>query len=57
MRAYAYEALCNQVSTLVIFDEIHHAGDTRSWGDGILQGFSEASIIRNGTIVESGSLK
>ena len=43
LRAYAYEALCNQVSTLVIFDEIHHAGDTRSWGDGILQGFSEAT--------------
>ena len=43
IRAYAYEALCNQVSTLVIFDEIHHAGDARSWGDGILQGFSEAT--------------
>ena len=43
LRAYAYEALCNQVSTLVIFDEIHHAGDTKSWGDGILQGFSEAT--------------
>ena len=43
IRAYAYEALCNQVSTLVIFDEIHHAGDARSWGDGVLQGFSEAT--------------
>ena len=27
----------------MIFDEIHHAGDARSWGDGVLQGFSEAT--------------
>jgi len=28
--------------TLVILDEIHHAGDTRSWGDGIRQAFEPA---------------
>ena len=25
--------------TLVIFDEIHHAGDAKSWGDGIREAF------------------
>lgn len=30
LRAYTYEALCNQVSALVIFDEIHHTGDIKS---------------------------
>ena len=43
IRAHAYEALCHQMPTLVIFDEIHHAGDAKSWGDGILQGFSAAA--------------
>ena len=28
--------------TLVILDEIHHAGDSRSWGDGVKQAFDEA---------------
>ena len=43
LRAYAYEALCNQVSTLVIFDEIHHAGDSLSWGDGVREAFADAT--------------
>ena len=43
IHAHAYEALCHQMSTLVIFDEIHHAGDAKSWGDGILQGFFAAA--------------
>ncbi|MDO4665185.1 MAG: DEAD/DEAH box helicase [Actinomycetaceae bacterium] len=30
-------------STLVILDEIHHAGDALSWGDGIRQAFSPAT--------------
>lgn len=42
MRAFAYEALCHSVDVLVIFDEIHHAGDSRSWGDGVVQSFSPA---------------
>ncbi|HLU76107.1 MAG TPA: DEAD/DEAH box helicase [Nonomuraea sp.] len=29
--------------TLVIFDEIHHAGDARSWGDGISEAFEPAT--------------
>ena len=29
--------------TLVIFDEIHHGGDAKSWGDGIREAFDEAT--------------
>lgn len=29
--------------TLVIFDEIHHGGDAKSWGDGIREAFSDAT--------------
>jgi superfamily II DNA or RNA helicase len=29
-------------STLVILDEIHHAGDSRSWGDGVRSAFEPA---------------
>lgn len=28
--------------TMVIFDEIHHAGDDRSWGTGVVDAFDEA---------------
>ena len=28
--------------TLVILDEIHHAGDSRSWGDGVKAAFEPA---------------
>ncbi|MEV4702608.1 DEAD/DEAH box helicase [Actinoplanes sp. NPDC049316] len=28
--------------TMVILDEIHHAGDSRSWGDGVKQAFDQA---------------
>lgn len=42
-RAYGYEALCHQTQTLVIFDEIHHAGDSLSWGAAILDAFGAAT--------------
>ena len=29
--------------TLVILDEVHHAGDAKSWGDGIQEAFSDAT--------------
>lgn len=29
--------------TLVILDEVHHAGDTRSWGDGVVRAFEGAA--------------
>ncbi|MCE1173002.1 MAG: DEAD/DEAH box helicase [Propionibacteriales bacterium] len=37
------EALTVRSKTLVIFDEIHHAGDSRSWGEGIRQAFELAT--------------
>lgn len=43
MRAYMYDALCHKFDTLVIFDEIHHAGDALSWGEGIEEGFVAAT--------------
>ncbi|MDO5066147.1 MAG: DEAD/DEAH box helicase [Propionibacteriaceae bacterium] len=43
IRAHIYEALCHDVKTLVIFDELHHAGDAKSWGDGIKEAFSAAT--------------
>ncbi|MDQ2624445.1 MAG: DEAD/DEAH box helicase [Actinomycetota bacterium] len=42
MRAYAYEAICNATDVFVIFDEIHHAGDSRSWGDSLADSFEAA---------------
>ena len=32
-----------QRKTLVVFDEIHHGGDTKTWGDAIREAFSDAS--------------
>ncbi|GII56355.1 hypothetical protein Pth03_47440 [Planotetraspora thailandica] len=29
--------------TLVIFDEVHHAGDSKSWGDGVREAFEPAT--------------
>lgn len=43
VRAWHYEALTATSPTLVIFDEIHHAGDAKSWGDAILAAFGEAT--------------
>ncbi|GAA4904869.1 DEAD/DEAH box helicase [Tessaracoccus lubricantis] len=42
-RSYVYEALCHSQDTLVIFDEIHHAGDSKSWGEAILYAFTHAA--------------
>jgi len=43
LRAYAYEAICNATDVLVIFDEVHHAGDSRSWGDALCDSFEAAT--------------
>lgn len=40
---YAYEARTAAAKTLVIFDEIHHAGDALSWGEAVEQAFSMAT--------------
>lgn len=43
MRAYNFDAICNRHETLVIFDEIHHAGDALRWGEGIYEAFQAAT--------------
>lgn len=46
-----YRLACGRANTLVIFDEIHHAGDSSSWGQGIENAFSPATrrIAMTGT--------
>jgi superfamily II DNA or RNA helicase len=41
--------------TMVILDEIHHAGDAKSWGEGVLEAFGPASrrLALTGTPVET----
>src|SRR5438105_3466071 len=46
-RRFAYMVVPDPASfpplrTLVILDEIHHAGDSRSWGDGVKNAFEPA---------------
>ncbi len=43
--------------TLVIFDEIHHAGDAKSWGDGVRDAFEPATrrLALTGTPFRSDS--
>ena len=43
--ALLFRNLCSRQPTMVIFDEIHHAGDQRNWGDAIKSAF-EPSISR-----------
>jgi len=40
---YAYEARTVAAKTLVIFDEVHHAGDALSWGEAVQQAFELAT--------------
>lgn len=40
---YAYEARTVAAKTLVIFDEVHHAGDALSWGEAIQNAFELAT--------------
>lgn len=37
-----FRAMTSRQPTMVIFDEIHHAGDERSWGDAIKKSFEMA---------------
>lgn len=37
-----FEARCLSRPTLVVFDEVHHAGDDRSWGSGVVDAFDGA---------------
>jgi len=40
---FAYEALVAREPTLVILDEVHHAGDALSWGEAVREGFRLAT--------------
>ena len=40
---FSYEARTANAKTLVIFDEVHHAGDALSWGEAIGQAFALAT--------------
>ena len=43
MKPLLHRARTEQGRTLVIMDEIHHAGDSRSWGDGLKEAFEPAA--------------
>ena len=42
MKPYVHEHLCASARTLVILDEIHHGGDTLSWGDALRDAYEHA---------------
>ena len=42
MHPYKHRAVTSARRTLVILDEIHHAGDSKSWGDGVREAYGDA---------------
>ena len=46
-----HKRLTERIPTMVIFDEVHHAGDNLSWGDGVRDAFSGAvcKLLISGT--------
>ena len=51
MNAYGVEARCRNSKTLVILDEVHHAGHSLSWGDAARSAFEPATrrLLLTGT--------
>ncbi|WP_031510704.1 DEAD/DEAH box helicase [Streptomyces megasporus] len=43
VRPMLHRNRCEQRKTLVILDEIHHAGDTKSWGEACFEAFEPAT--------------
>ncbi len=43
VRPMLHRNRCEQRKTLVILDEIHHAGDTKSWGEACFEAFDPAA--------------
>lgn len=41
MHPYKHHAVASARRTLVILDEIHHAGDAKSWGDGVREAYND----------------
>ncbi|GAA2432471.1 DEAD/DEAH box helicase [Streptomyces macrosporus] len=57
VRPMLHRNRCEQRKTLVILDEIHHAGDTRSWGEACFEAFEPATrrLALTGTPFRSDS--
>ncbi len=51
VRPYHYEALVRNSRTLVVLDEVHHAGDALSWGEAVRDAFGPATrrLLLTGT--------
>lgn len=43
LKPHLFAGRCRSRRTLVVLDEIHHAGDARSWGEGVATGFEDAT--------------
>lgn len=41
MHPFKHHAVASARRTLVIMDEIHHAGDAKSWGDGVYEAYND----------------
>ena len=41
MHPFKHHAVASARKTLVILDEIHHAGDSKSWGDGVYEAYND----------------
>ncbi|MCT1683661.1 DEAD/DEAH box helicase [Corynebacterium appendicis] len=41
MHPFKHHAVASSRRTLVILDEIHHAGDAKSWGDGVREAYND----------------
>ena len=41
MHPFKHHAVASARKTMVILDEIHHAGDARSWGDGVYEAYND----------------
>ncbi|WP_311476603.1 DEAD/DEAH box helicase [uncultured Gulosibacter sp.] len=42
LKPYVHEHLCSSARSLVILDEVHHGGDSLSWGDGLRDAYQYA---------------
>lgn len=41
MHPFKHHAVASSKRTMVILDEIHHAGDAKSWGDGVREAYND----------------
>jgi len=56
--ARAHNERCKNYRTLVFFDEIHHAGINKKWGDGIRRAFGGAAfhVCTSGTLFRTDAI-